>query len=1100
MMNKQYAQNLTIQSLIDSMPVIPSDISSEQRASFMYSLQDLVHHALSILLKDELQLFASVYASWTFLIQKNPQFISAKKLYGQLKSLIKKQIYDDITLNSAIECVTLILHILHGDIVQSNVAIHSNEDFTNIYQEDHLSFFRGIILSIDNSSHHNERAISELVCENIDGYIITITLFDSLAIQSMNFWIGATVHLFSLHKNQKKDHNFYSGTHTLMVLEPDILVSVTEIAECVQQNAPKGIVAVYFLKKFLDKSSSKAMLSGTIIGNWLDELLAKSAPDSISNIFYKSLKYKPLLTLSIFDNEQESHDLLKEIEDLSVSMQEQKQLISADFITTEAAFLSPAFGLNGRLDILLEYQDNPLHKTIIELKSGRTPSIDHSVMYDNHFVIKTGAWPNHTAQVACYNLLLDSAFPGRSGDSRLLYAKANDFPLRNVPNIFPAKRDVLSIRNSIIAIEHAIMQRRFQVFEHLFHVTTIDSLPSFMQVEAGVLSRQYFSLQKIETLYVLALISFIMREHFVARTGTHTRKGFSSLWHEQLNFKQESMMAIGYLNIKLDDSEWETMHLELTRTSDSAVFTSIRQGDTVILYPHNKKPELGEAVKGYLYKGIVKSIDDYSIKLGMRNKQARIDHLSTTDQFWAIEPDNSNDSLYTGLFRSIGDFIRCHADKKELILGIKKPELKEFSLENIPDYLHDSQRVIYTKILQSNDYFLVQGPPGTGKTSSLIKSIVETLYHQTDENVLLTAYTNRAVDELCHMLNGAHIPFIRLGSKDSTHFQEHTVYSIVDEYGIEGLRNSIHNNRVCVSTVSSLQTNSEIFDLKTFSTVIIDEAAQLLEPQVLGIISKVKRFIMIGDEKQLPAIVQQDARGALLNNPLLESIECTDLRLSLFERLLLICKKNEWNHAFDMLHYQGRMHHDINTYISKEFYDNALRIMNSSQLIQHDESILTTYNRIHWIASDTESIPKIHRKEAEKAVELAIEILDKTTQKKTDIVGIIAPFKAQIALIQQLIPHSYKQWITVDTVERFQGSERNIIIISLAIHNSASLAMIESLQEIDGKWIDRKLNVAITRAKKQCIIIGNPKALRKNSAYWDLWNYAIQSHSISSIS
>lgn len=62
----------------------------------------------------------------------------------------------------------------------------------------------------------------------------------------MNFWIGATVHLFSLHKNHKKDHHFYSGNHTLMVLEPDILVSVTEIAECVQQNAPKGIVAVYF--------------------------------------------------------------------------------------------------------------------------------------------------------------------------------------------------------------------------------------------------------------------------------------------------------------------------------------------------------------------------------------------------------------------------------------------------------------------------------------------------------------------------------------------------------------------------------------------------------------------------------------------------------------------------------------------------------------------------------------------------------------------------------------------------------------------------------------------------------------------------------------
>jgi DNA replication ATP-dependent helicase Dna2 len=1099
-MNKQYAQNLTIQSLIESIPSIPSNITSEQRATFIYSLLDPVHHALTILLKDELQLFASVYASWTFLIQKYPQFSSAKKIYGQLKSLIKQHTYDDETLNLAIKYVTTILHILQGNIVQSVANMYRDEEYKHIYQENQLAFFRGIILSIENTSHHNERTITELVCENNDGHIITIALFDSLATQSLHFWIGATIHLFSLHKNHQKDHYYYSGSQTLMVLEPDILVSATEIAECVQQNAPKGIVAVYFLKKFLKKSSSKAMLSGTIIGNWLDELLAKSVPDSISTIYYKSIQYKPLQTISIINNEQESQDLLKEIEDLSEIMQEQKQLISADFITTEAAFLSPAFGLNGRLDILLEYQNDPLHKTIVELKSGRTPSVEHSVMYDNHFVIKTGAWPNHTAQVACYNLLLDAAFPGRSGDSRLLYAKASNFPLRNVPNIFPAKRDVLSIRNSIIAIEHAIMQRKFQVFEHMFHSSTIDSLPSFMQFDAGVLSKQYFSLQKIETLYVLALVSFIMREHFVARTGTHAKKGFSSLWHEPLNFKQESMMAIGYLTLKLNDSVWESMHLEFTRTFHSAVFTSIREGDTVILYPHNLKPELGEAVKGYLYKGIVKSIDDHSIKLGIRNKQARIDHLSTENQLWAIESDNSNDSLYTGLFRSIGDFIRSNSEKKEIILGIKKPELKEFSLENIPDYLHDSQRVIYKKILQSNDYFLVQGPPGTGKTSSLIKSIVETLYHQTDESILLTAYTNRAVDELCYMLKGAQLPYIRLGSKDSTHFQEQTVYSIVDECGIEGLRNSIHLNRICVSTVSSLQTHSEIFDLKTFSTVIIDEAAQLLEPQVLGIISKVKRFIMIGDEKQLPAIVQQDARGALLNNPLLDSIECTDLRLSLFERLLIVCKKNGWTHAYDMLHYQGRMHNDINTYISKEFYDNALCIMNSNQLIQDDESILPLYNRIHWIESDIESIPKIHRKEAEKAVELAIEILDKTIQKTIDIIGIIAPFKAQIAYIQQLIPHSYKQWITVDTVERFQGSERDIIIISLAIHNSASLSMIESLQEIDGKWIDRKLNVAITRAKKQCIIIGNPKALRKNSAYWNLWDYARQLHSISSIS
>jgi superfamily I DNA and/or RNA helicase len=109
-------------------------------------------------------------------------------------------------------------------------------------------------------------------------------------------------------------------------------------------------------------------------------------------------------------------------------------------------------------------------------------------------------------------------------------------------------------------------------------------------------------------------------------------------------------------------------------------------------------------------------------------------------------------------------------------------------------------------------------------------------------------------------------------------------------------------------------------------------------------------------------------------------------------------------------------------------------------------------------------------------------------QGKTHFIGIITPFRSQIALIQSLIPDHAKDSITVDTVERFQGSERDLIIISLAIHSAHHMKGIESRTEINGEIIDRKLNVALTRARKQCIILGAPTALEHDSPYHALWS------------
>ena len=349
---------------------------------------------------------------------------------------------------------------------------------------------------------------------------------------------------------------------------------------------------------------------------------------------------------------------------------------------------------------------------------------------------------------------------------------------------------------------------------------------------------------------------------------------------------------------------------------------------------------------------------------------------------------------------------------------------------------------------------------------------------------MLCAFTNRAVDELCAIVQRLGLPFLRLGSKQSTEFPEYSLQTYAEDMSMEELRTFLTSNRIIISTVSTLHTHSEIHSWFESTTMIIDEASQLLEPHLSGILTHADRFILIGDERQLPAVITQDLQGTKVNHPLFEDVGLTDFRMSLFERLLRLCIQHGDIHAYGMLTMQARMHEDISKIVSKMNYDNKLGIMNTWQSMQ-DDIPLPLYPRLAWIATHPEHQFKIHKAEAELAVELAMRVCD---QGNTYSIGIITPFRSQIALIQSLIPEHARDSITVDTVERFQGSERDLIIISLAIHSAHHMKGIESQTEINGNIIDRKLNVALTRARKQCIILGAPTALKYDSPYHVLWS------------
>ena len=258
---------------------------------------------------------------------------------------------------------------------------------------------------------------------------------------------------------------------------------------------------------------------------------------------------------------------------------------------------------------------------------------------------------------------------------------------------------------------------------------------------------------------------------------------------------------------------------------------------------------------------------------------------------------------------------------------------------------------------------------------------------------------------------------------------------------------------------------------------------------------------MIGDHKQLPAIVLQNPELAKTNNELLENIGLINRKNSIFERLYEFCEQNNYENAFDQLTYQGRMHAEIADFPNNYFYDGKLNVafdipnlndeikqsLNRQRADLHFENYnqandlqnFITNHRFAFINVDENPyLPSTNVQEADLIVKFVKEIIHlyEINQKVFDpkkTIGIIAPFRNQIALIKQ----NHDQ-ITVDTVERYQGSQRDIILYSFAVTYHSQLNALVNMN--DQGNVDRKLNVALTRAKEQLFLIGNQVILKEN--------------------
>ena len=516
-------------------------------------------------------------------------------------------------------------------------------------------------------------------------------------------------------------------------------------------------------------------------------------------------------------------------------------------------------------------------------------------------------------------------------------------------------------------------------------------------------------------------------------------------------------------------------------------------GDVVVLYERNQQTY--NVTNKLVIKGNIERLTGTEVCIRLRASQRNLNVFPETS-LYAMEHDYM-DTTFRSMYLGLSAFMDASQERKDLLLGKRTPLFDEDEMSKNAHFIDDFERVA-TKAVASKDYFLLVGPPGTGKTSRALRRMVEKFYARPETQILLLAYTNRAVDEICASLDAIvpAIDYIRIGSELSCdeRYRKHLVENVLAScQKRKDVRDCLSACRVYVGTVASLSSKTELFKLKRFDVAIVDEATQILEPQLLWILSAktsdgqnaVGKFILIGDHKQLPAVVLQRKEESEVHDERLRKIGLYNLKDSLFERLYRLHLSETHSWALDMLCRQGRMHPDVAFFPNKAFYEGRLEPVG----LPHQQEEIKAPVQFVPSSRDTESLSgKTNRHEAKMVADWAERVWKEAPEAfdPNHTLGIITPYRSQIALIKKELQAKgipALSEVSVDTVERYQGSERDVILYSFCVNYRYQLKFLPNLTEENGVQIDRKLNVALTRARKRLIIVGVPELLKENPIY-----------------
>ena len=969
-----------------------------------------------------------------------------------------------------------------------------------------LSFLRVYVVDIDESQ-------SYLICKNadFDGILLKVKYnvegvnqqFNGL-IQGIKEWYSksALLYLEDIWVNEQS-----VLVPSIIVLEPDYLVDVTSIAECFQPESIQSMLHV--LGKFKARKNTLPIAIGNTSNYYLDELLSDSQV-SFEASFKKLFQTNPLSFLTFSDDEirflkssvQIHFENLRRV--LEHDFKKENILISNCYL--EPTFYSNKYGIQGRLDVWHQ----PLHEmstSIVELKSG-------SLYRPNLYGVNAA----HYAQICLYDLLISSVYPEFRVNAYLLYSKIQENQLRYVRMESFMKKELMKIRNEIVLIEKALSQ----VDKRPFSKTLLSKLSAsffekqskFTKEDASAFEAIMQNATPLERAYFQHFTAFIAREAMISKLGMESRvksNGISSLWLDDLQTKIDQFSILSDLVILEDLSNEVHATIRLSRTENTPQMSNFRKGDIAILYPMENEDD--NVMHHQLFKGTIAEINAHEVLFKLHARQFNSTIFSTY-KHWFLEPDAMEKS-FAVQYHSLFAFLQSKKEKKDILLGLKQPIVQNAEIQIEATGLSELQKETVQNCLSAQDYFLLMGPPGTGKTKIILSQLVKILMNQPEEQILLMAYTNRAVDEICDAIHEyAQGHYLRLGTRYNCdeRFESSLFSKKSEEMSTrKEMLQLIRNAKIIVSTVSSLINRPQWLELKSFTTAIIDEASQIPETLLIGLVPQVKRFIMIGDHNQLPAVVLQSKEQAQVFHPALLEIQLSNMGNSLFERLYNRCKQQGWHEVLGFLTEQGRMHQDIYQFVNEQFYQNKLSIAQEQPwqkealpfvVKKEYPALLQALATKRCVFFDTGNYQSVYHKTNEKEARYVVQIIKNMQQLYRENhmelpmkhIGVITPFRAQMAKIRSEVEREFGVVpdLIIDTVERFQGSTKEMVILSTCIQYDSQWDSIMSMS-VDGQ-VDRKLNVALSRARKHLFVVGNKSILQGNQYYAKLtqWMYAYE--------
>lgn len=918
-------------------------------------------------------------------------------------------------------------------------------------------------------------------------------VFESIA----HVWEGAEINIldaFTVTDSQGRTF-LTARPETLPVIEPHWPVTVTNVLKA------EGCVSRFLVDNRQDELPNKHLVFGSLIHEFLER--TGSVPDASFERLWARLvpRYRiGILAAGLGDVDMDAfqEDAEKHYRNILGFSRGHERRVGDQTRQTwtgenvEVSRYSSIYGLEGRIDLVTEDEKHGLH--IVELKTG-------------------SAREEHLTQVRSYKLLWDPLAEKQHApiSGYLLYSR--DALLRSTPLEDPLReRRILRARNALVAYHHSAA-----------HSARI--VPQFhMEIPAECNSR-VCKFRKSTCARQTAILGFGQEApdpkvwgkidpDLIAR-GQRWWAHFNRLIELESWVDTQAlgmMLQTGRLRERIEGFRAvDQITLEnVDMTSGRVVFSGDHRGifhlqDTVIAH-HN------DFHGSHIIRGTVVHMEPNRLEVmssGMPHAKnlnpqgwtldvlpMRIGYRAAQKAIFKIM-DQQRPDLFEVLFRP-------GSEKAKTLFTVESPQHTDPLLD-----LNQSQHRALQAGLHAPLGCLIQGPPGTGKTT-IIAHLVHALVRQ-GNSVLLAAQTNTAVDTMLgRTLEVGTLRFLRAGKPDRNIWLSERLRQLgedPDTYfsdslaeitpSLDSLRRRILESPV-VGVTAYGAAGSDLMHIferargpMPFDVVIVDEATQLTEPMVHAAISRAKRFILVGDHRQLPPVVRHEG----LVTPFHESFntqeyevksaqmslfqalstptEPTDdmslhgLDQSLFERLV------ECGLPYTMLTEQYRSHQDIMAFSNRQFYDNALKPHASvaTRTLEFDQTfedptlqtICEPSRPVVFVnVSPREtSESRSNLDEAQAALKIIQSLIDGGI--KPSQIGVITPFRAQVHLIRSTLFSAQIPDVDVDTVERYQGSERDVILVSFVKTERA------------GEFISdpRRLNVTLTRARRKLIILAH---------------------------